>query len=400
MTAPARTSSRSHSSGPSGRRWSRPTLAIALAGTILCVGGANAGGKGPLTLHRLTPGIVTIGWDSEPRAQVYRLYRSGRLVSTAGPRARKARFHADKGRQVFRVEAVTRAGRRIGLRLRLLESPSDPSLGNVWVDADGGSCKWHATSSPYDTSEACETLAAAHRVAHAGNVVRVMGGVYDDERLTLDKGSPRIVFAPGPGGAPQLRTVTVESGSGWIELRKLRMDSFQVGPTGSGPGEHPPPPAHDLIFRDIDANVFIVNHAHRVAILGGDFGPAHHRKPTIAVSNPWDRYAPTDILVEGAFFHDVTMDPGGEHVECILVYAGERVAIRGNRFRNCGGTGDVAVLFLRLPGARPRLTDISVIGNRFGHDGSAYYNVQADTCIPGLVLRDNVLPKGSYLIPC
>jgi hypothetical protein len=97
------------------------------------------------------------------------------------------------------------------------------------------------------------------------------------------------------------------------------------------------------------------------------------------------------------------MDEGGEHVECILVYAGDRVAIRGNTFSHCEGTGDVAVMYLRVPGYKPSLSNVSVVGNTFSSDGNAgvdptaaYFNVQADRCIPGLQIQDNVAPKGIY----
>jgi hypothetical protein len=279
--------------------------------------------------------------------------------------------------------------------------PSSPSGGNVWVDGTGGTCQRASSPGAYVDAAACGSLAAAHAAAQPGDVVRVKAGSYGNQTLTLDKGSPAITFKPADGETANFGTVTFQPGAGWATLERLTMDTFWVGPADSGA------PAHDLVFRDIDANVFYVNLAARVSILGGDFGPAHHRKPTIAVYNPWDGYAPTDILVQGARFHDVTMDPGGEHVECLLIYAGDRVTVRGNTFSNCEGTGDVGVLFLRGQGTVPRLANVTVTGNTFSSEGNpqvdptaAWFNVQVDTCIPGISIQNNTAPKGIYWISC
>jgi hypothetical protein len=279
-------------------------------------------------------------------------------------------------------------------------SPS-PSGANLWVDGNGGTCQRAGTAGGYSDAAACGGLAAAQAAAQPGDVVRIKGGSYGDQTLTQDKGSPAITFKPADGETASFGTVTFQPGAGWATLERLKMDTFWVGPADSGA------PAHDLVFRDIDANVFYVNLAARVSILGGDFGPAHHRKPTIAVYNPWDGYAPTDILVQGARFHDVTMDPGGEHVECLLIYAGDRVTVRGNTFSNCEGTGDVGVLFLRGQGTVPRLANVTVTGNTFSSEGNpqvdptaAWFNVQVDTCIPGISIQNNTAPKGIYWISC
>ena len=281
-----------------------------------------------------------------------------------------------------------------------------PGGANLWVDANGGTCQRAAALVGYADAGACGSLTAAHAAAAPGDTVRLKGGSYGDVTLTADKGSPAVTVKSADGETVTLGTVTVAAGAGWITLDGLRMDSYILGPTITGAGASPPA-AHDLALLNIDANTFLVNRAERVKIGGGDYGPAHHRKPTIAVSNPWDSYAPTDVVVENARFHDITMDPGGEHVECILVYAGERVSIRGNSFQNCEGTGDVAVLFLRGTGYRPHLANIAVEGNSFSSEGdpqvdstAAWFNVQADPCVPGLRVASNTAPKGIYYTTC
>jgi len=284
--------------------------------------------------------------------------------------------------------------------------PQNGSGANIWVDGNGGTCQRSATAAAYGDAAACGSLVAAHAAASAGDVVRIKSGSYGDAILTADKGSPAVQFKPAEGESPSFGTITVATGSGWVTFDGLAMDSYAVGPTITGPGGTPPPAAHDVRFVNVDANTFLVNRAERVAISGGDYGPAHSRKPTIAVSNPWDTYAPTDVTVENARFHDITMDVGGEHVECILVYAGAGVTIRGNTFSNCEGTGDVAVMYLRVPGYQPSLANVSVVGNTFSSEGNAandptaaWFNVQADRCVPGLEIQDNVAPKGIYYTP-
>jgi hypothetical protein len=283
-------------------------------------------------------------------------------------------------------------------------SPS-PSGGNLWVDGNGGSCQRAASPSVYSDAAACGGLAAAHAAAQPGDIVRIKGGGYGDQTFTLDKGSPAITFRPADGESPTFNMVRFNTGSGWVTLQGLRMDRYVVGETGTGPGQTPPPAAHDLAFVDIDAAIFSINRADRVNISGGDYGPAFERKPNIAVSNPWDSYAPTDVTVQGARFHDITMSPGGEHVECILIYAAERVSLRNNTFSNCGGTGDLGLMFLRVDGYRPHLANVVVENNTFSSepwakDGDASYNAQIDRCIPGLTVQNNVTPKGIYWINC
>lgn len=230
-------------------------------------------------------------------------------------------------------------------------------------------------------------LAQEHANAQPGAVIRVPAGSHGDQRLTLAK---PITFIADPGAV--LGTVEFAAGCAGVTL-----DGFQTGSVTIAPDAQTGARAENITLRNIDGEFFDIFYANHITVSGGDWGPSHHSS-RIAVYNPWDKQVPTDILVENAHFHDITMQDG-EHTEGILVYAGNGIQIRGCTFNRIQGTGDLGLFFLHMDEYNPPVANILVencTGSPEPHvaDNDAYFNVQYDRLVPGLVFgAGNVWPR-------
>jgi hypothetical protein len=173
-----------------------------------------------------------------------------------------------------------------------------------------------------------------------------------------DKGGT-VTLKPETGATVTFGDIIINTGAGNIAIDGVSMRDLSIGPTSLSQGQKPSgPPAHDIYLSNIDGHIFNIAYASRVRITDSDWGPARNTRPTIAVSNPWDppEAVPVDILIENNYFHGITMDPDAEHVEGILLYAGNGIVIRNNIFGKDkagnidgnGGTGDLGINFLHL----------------------------------------------------
>lgn len=230
-------------------------------------------------------------------------------------------------------------------------------------------------------------LALEHQSAQPGAIIRVPAGSHGDQRLTLAKA---VTFVADPGAV--LGTVEFVAGCAGVTL-----EGFQTGSVTIGADAQAGARAENITLKNIDGEFFDIFYANHITVLGGDWGPSHHSS-RIAVYNPWDTQVPTDILVDGAHFHDITME-NGEHTEGILVYAGNGIEIRGCTFNRIQGTGDLGLFFLHLDEYNPPVANILVhacTGSPEPHvlPDDAYFNVQYDKQVPGLVFGSgNTWPR-------
>jgi hypothetical protein len=81
----------------------------------------------------------------------------------------------------------------------LPDAPSTtPTIANVWVDLDGGSCTRSATPAEYVDADACGSFDAAWDVASAGDTIVVKAGTYGPQSITGGKASEtHIIGEPG-----------------------------------------------------------------------------------------------------------------------------------------------------------------------------------------------------------
>lgn len=240
----------------------------------------------------------------------------------------------------------------------------------------------------------CAGLARAFAVAEPGTVVEVGAGRYPEQVIAPRRASPdvrRVVVRPAPGARVDIERLVVEPGVAHLEVRDLRFtDGWLAGASDDGP------PAEDLRFVRTLGSRFSIENARRVRVLGGSYGPSVDDTSQIKVANPGAPGAPSDILIEGVRFHDFTRSSDDVHTECLQVYAGRRVTVRGNRFDTCDGTGDLALTTL----SSTRLRDVLVENNWFGGRGDAYFSAQLDESVEGLTFRYNSALKPVIFTAC
>lgn len=70
----------------------------------------------------------------------------------------------------------------------------------------------------------------------------------------------------------------------------------------------------DLTFRDVDVARLWIAGARAVSVLGGDVGPFQNADPQVKSANG---IVPTNILLDGVYFHDATKTISSYHTECL-----------------------------------------------------------------------------------
>jgi hypothetical protein len=179
----------------------------------------------------------------------------------------------------------------------------------------------------------CQSVARAYRVARPGQVVEMEAGDYGDNGVPDDPskdGGPSVQVRPLPGALVRWSASTIANGIGarWLEIRGVT-GSFQLVDA-----QHVT--LRDIDPRGIDANVLYVTGGAHIRVVGGDWGPSD--PDDIAQIKPAGRGAPvpTDITIQGAYFHDATRrrDPSA-HTDCLQVGGVRGLRVVSTRFVRC-----------------------------------------------------------------
>jgi hypothetical protein len=191
--------------------------------------------------------------------------------------------------------------------------------------SDSGSCSEAAP---------CKSLARAYAVAQAGDVVRVAAGSYGDTSLGLvagkGSGAP-VVFEPSGGAVRFSKKVDVEAHD--VELKSFTFERELYF------GEN----AENVVARGNALHNFemIANGSKApkgISIIGGTAGPvvdkSDNENNLIATNGPETTAAPTKITIEGVLVHEYTK-VGSAHVDCLQIWAGNEIVVRGNTFKRC-----------------------------------------------------------------
>ena len=253
-------------------------------------------------------------------------------------------------------------------------------------------------SGPCTRAAPCATFRRAYTLARRGEVVEVTGGVYGRQVIgpdtTKDTGEGVVAFRSAPSGSVTVAGLTVAAGATHVAFQDMEfVDGWEVGPSDGGA------PAQDVTFRNVRGRLFSILNAVGVRVIGGAYGPSVNDHPQVKVWNPGDRYAPTNILIQGVTFHGFVRSNPEVHTECLQIYAGIGVTIRGNRFRNCDGTGSLTI----SSEFGTAISDFLIENNIFeAGDGTdePYYDVQLELCGQHMVMRYNSFVKGIALNNC
>jgi hypothetical protein len=191
--------------------------------------------------------------------------------------------------------------------------------------SDSGSCSEVAP---------CKSLGRAYSVAQAGEVVRVAAGSYADTSLGLvagkGTGAP-VVFEPSGGTVRFSKKVDVEAHDvelkGFTFERELYFGENAEGVVARGNTLH----NFEIIANGSKA-------PRGISIIGGSAGPvadgSDNENNLIATNGPETTAVPTKILIEGVLIHEYTK-VGSAHVDCLQVWAGNELTVRGNTFKRC-----------------------------------------------------------------
>lgn len=174
----------------------------------------------------------------------------------------------------------------------------------------------------------CRTFDRAYRAARPGEMIELAGGTYPSQTIAVDatKSSARdVLFRPARGAAVDVASDGLTVFGRHIEFRDLRVSG----------GWHAKPGSDDLTFRRVRSKDLFITSASNIRVLGGSIGPTVDYDPQIKPNSPTSP-VPRNILIDGVYFHDMTLSPGSDsHVECLQVAEVDGLVIRNSKFNNC-----------------------------------------------------------------
>jgi chitodextrinase len=217
--------------------------------------------------------------------------------------------------------------------------PSGGDAASYFVSPSGSDANLCIQAAP------CASLERAYRVALPGQVVEVAGGTYPSQtiRAVPGKTAPNVVFRPSSGARVILGGLGFGTngdpslGPDFITVRGMET-SYKGSSPGAGNqlGIHVGPGSTSITLEDMDAGSISSWFADHLTVRGGDYGPCDAVSGQNVCSNNKQDVS-TNVLIEGAYFHDLEYDASapGAHWECMYINGGRGVTIRGNRYERC-----------------------------------------------------------------
>jgi hypothetical protein len=95
-------------------------------------------------------------------------------------------------------------------------------------------------------------------------------------------------------------------------------------------------------------------------VLGGDYGPTVDEVSKVSGSGALPELPPRDVVIDGAAFHDYLREH--EHMECLVLAGGDRVAVRRSSFDDCA----IFAIFLKASGSQV-MRDVTIENNVFAN---------------------------------
>ena len=162
-------------------------------------------------------------------------------------------------------------------------------------------------------------------------------------RAVSGKTAPNVVFRPASGARVVLGGLSFGAGGDASQgpdfITVVGMETSYKG-SGQGArnqqGVHVGPGSTYITLENIDAGSVSSWFADNVTVRGGDYGPCDAVAGSNVCSNNKQDVS-TNVLIEGAYFHDLEYDPSAPdaHWECMYLNGGKNITIRGNRFERC-----------------------------------------------------------------
>ena len=221
--------------------------------------------------------------------------------------------------------------------------------------SDAGSCSQAAP---------CRSFDRAYVLAKPGQVVEVAAGTYPGQDVSSVAGrvGPAVEFREA--GRVILGDLSIAAD--YVTIRGIET-SYKGSSPGAGNqvGVWVEPGASYVTLIDVDAGSVGSWKADHLTVRGGDFGPCDAvTGSNVCGNNKQD--VSTDVLIEGAYFHDLEYDPSAPdaHWECMYLNGSRNTIIRGNRFERCA----IFDLFVTISGPDAKALgheNLTIEGNSF-----------------------------------
>jgi hypothetical protein len=202
-----------------------------------------------------------------------------------------------------------------------------------------------SNTSPCTEAQPCRTFNRAYRVAGAGDIVQVEGGVYPHQTIGRDRSKTSgedIVFQPVPGADVVVRCDTggrecLNIEGSHITVRDMRTATLarRGGFRNQGAITIGREGAHDVTLEHVDFGAAFIA-ANGVTIRDSDIGPAvdnNIRVATTCLNHRAVRCLPRNLVLADNRIHHFAMYR--DHQECLAIDVGDGVRILRNRFDTC-----------------------------------------------------------------
>lgn len=201
---------------------------------------------------------------------------------------------------------------------------------NLWVDPDGGTCTRSASAVEYDDAAACGTLAAALGAKTVGDLILVASGDYPAETVT---------YSSADNTAATVTTIRAETAlgphfSGLSNLKRsyvtydgLDFDDVQGNNNSSSNI------VNHVTYQNGHLGSASMSNSKNISILDNDIGSnliTARLNDCLDFLKSISAAEPTNILIEGNYFHDCQKNSPTAHSDAIQFSSGTDITIRGN----------------------------------------------------------------------
>jgi hypothetical protein len=266
---------------------------------------------------------------------------------------------------------------------------------------DGGAC---TAAAP------CRSFDRAYHVASPGEVVQIAGGSYPDQTFTPDSGKSGtgcesagsiaacVNFQPAPGAVAALDGLGFGVGGralGPAGIAIFAAPDRQLTVASSTAFFQ----AREIVTVGISQRNLYIAGSDDVTIRGGDVGGVvapdgtHPEIQRVYGTNPL--IVPTNLTIEGVYFHDINTSHPTAHTDCLQIENGVGIVLRGNRFERCGSVG-LRMSYGVDTGVAPP-TNVVIENNVFGPCADiplsrCFFSAQPGQGI-NVVVRNNTSPQ-------
>jgi hypothetical protein len=202
-------------------------------------------------------------------------------------------------------------------------------------------------------------------------VVEVAGGTYPGQTISSDstKTSTADVLFRSASSADVSVSGEMSVYADHVEFRDMTFGGWK---TFLG--------TDDVTFRNIETVHLFIWSSSNISVIGGAVGVLNRKRDydSNITTASGSSTAPTNILIDGVWFHDwIDVDPGqANHIECLQIGSGVNLTIRNSRFERCG-THDI---FIRswgtINGSYHPLKNVVVENNFLGKTDAGFYSIQ------------------------